>query len=609
VNPDPTREPSRPGDVPEDTVLLAELPAGPADTMPTIGQIGRYALKYRIGAGGLGSVYAADDPLLSRRVAIKTLNLGGEGIGAGLETQARRPFDEMFLHEARAAAQLSHPYIVTVFDAGLGATPGQGAYIAMELLKGKDLRQLLADGWRPTPAQAALIVRRVADALAYAHSKGVVHRDIKPANIFMVGRTQPKVLDFGIASIAHAHDAAGAAVGSPHYMAPEQVRGEPTDRRTDVFSLGAVLYELLCGRRAFEGDSLEAITAAVCEARPRPAHEVAPEVPAALSAIAERAMAKRPDDRTRSARALARELQEWLQGHPEAVQQADDESARPLWRRAAWPLLGLGFVALLGLGVWQRTAETPRASPASGDAAVAPRPEPPRSEAGRLAEPARAARIEAPAERSSTAAIAPAAEPPGAAESLRAAEPSQTTGSRQTAERSQATEAPPAAEASRGAAPSPARAAEPAPIEPALQERAPAAVPAARASEATVGTALARRAEATGGDRSASPSSEPASRAPEAAGESAPAAPATPPVDAAQAAATPARGTLQLAVSPWAQVAVDGKPVGITPPLGQLSLPPGRHTVTLRNSGHAPHTATVTVASDETTVVRYRFGP
>ena len=172
----------------------------------------------------------------------------------------------MFLHEARAAAQPEHPHIVTVFDAGLSP---QGAYIAMELLKGKDLRQLLAEGWRPSPGQAALIIRRVADALAYAHSKGVVHRDIKPANIFMIGRTQPKVLDFGIASIAHARDRGGdAAVGSPHYMAPEQVRGAGTDRRTDVFSLGVVLYELLTGRRAFDGGSLEGIASAVCEHRP-----------------------------------------------------------------------------------------------------------------------------------------------------------------------------------------------------------------------------------------------------------------------------------------------------------------------------------------------------
>jgi serine/threonine protein kinase len=128
----------------------------------------------------------------------------------------------------------------------------------MELLKGRDLRQLRQEGWRATPAQAALIVRRVADALAFAHSKGVIHRDIKPANIFMVGRTQPRVLDFGIARVTHQRDSGQAmnGAGSPYYMSPEQVRKEPGDRRTDVFSLGVVLYELLTDTKPFDGESL-----------------------------------------------------------------------------------------------------------------------------------------------------------------------------------------------------------------------------------------------------------------------------------------------------------------------------------------------------------------
>ncbi|MBA3588783.1 MAG: serine/threonine protein kinase, partial [Methylibium sp.] len=351
--------------------------------MPTIGQIGRYALKYRIGAGGLGTVYAADDPLLSRRVAIKTLNLMPAGSSTPLETAGREPFNEMFLHEARASAQLSHPHIVTVFDAGISP---QGAYITMELLKGKDLRELLAEGWRPSAGQAALIIRRAADALAYAHSKGVVHRDVKPANIFMVGRTQPKVLDFGIASIAHAADI-GAAGGSPHYMAPEQVRSEATDRRTDVFSLGVVLYELLCGRRAFDGDSLEAITRAVREHQPPSARTVAPVVPQALADIAARAMSKRPEDRQRSARVLARELHEWLQLMPEAVQSGEDDNlpAAPRLRRAAVLAATLFGAVLTSVGVWYAVAALPDrpavASQAGGlaapDGAAAVRPSAP----------------------------------------------------------------------------------------------------------------------------------------------------------------------------------------------------------------------------------------
>ncbi len=456
----------------EDTVLMSELPSeAERDPLPTIGQIGRYALKYRIGDGGLGTVYAADDPLLSRRVAIKTLNLMPAGERTPLETDARAPFNEMFLHEARASAQLSHPHIVTVFDAGISQTPGQGAYIAMELLKGKDLRQLMVDGWRPTPGQAALIARRVADALAYAHSKGVVHRDIKPANIFMVGRTQPKVLDFGIASIAQAHDCSIFQGGSPHYMAPEQVRGDATDRRTDVFSLGVVLYELLTGTRAFDGHSLEAITGAVCEHQPAPAHELAPGVPHALSEIAERAMSKRPEDRYRSARALARDLHKWLEEHPQALQAGEDDAGEPrrhdgrllLWSGAALAaLVAIGFVLL------QTSPERPTA----------------------------------PTARSA---------PPDTALPLAAT---------------------------------------------ATPE------PAAAASTAT-------------------------------------AAPAT----------APATGSLQLAISPWAEVLVDGTPVGTAPPINQLTLPVGEHQITLRNSAHAPYTTTVTIERDGGSTLRHRFGP
>ena len=212
--------------------------------MPTIGHIGRYALKYQLGIGGLGTVFAAHDPLLSRLIAVKTLNVQ-------VAEDERESFNTMFINEARAAGGLSHPHIVTVFDAGIS---DQRAYIAMELLKGRDLRQLRQEGWRATPAQAALIVRRVADALAFAHSKGVIHRDIKPANIFMVGRTQPRVLDFGIARVAHRRDGndAHSGAGSPYYMAPEQVRREVSDRRADVFSLGVVLYELLDRREAVQ---------------------------------------------------------------------------------------------------------------------------------------------------------------------------------------------------------------------------------------------------------------------------------------------------------------------------------------------------------------------
>ena len=344
-------------------------PAKHDDQMPTIGHIGRYALKYKIGAGGLGTVYAAHDPLLSRLIAIKTLNLE-------IAPEERDAFNALFLNEARAAGGLSHPHIVTVFDAGVS---DHSAYIAMELLKGRDLRQLRQEGWRPTPTQAATIVRRVADALAYAHSKGVVHRDIKPANIFMVGRTQPRVLDFGIARIAHQHDGAGdVAAGSPYYMAPEQARQQTVDRRADVFSLGVVLYELLTDTKPFRGSTLSEITSAVIEHKPPRADEVDANVPTALAEITARAMEKDPEHRYRSARALSRELRHWLDENANAPDSlpADGVEGTPAKRRTRM----LAIVGGLALGaaaalVWA-TLHRSEPTPAEVVAAVSP-PSPP----------------------------------------------------------------------------------------------------------------------------------------------------------------------------------------------------------------------------------------
>lgn len=300
----------------------------------TIGHIGRYALKQQLGEGGLGTVYAAYDPILSRTIAVKTLHLS-------VADGDRATLDALFLNEARAAAGLNHPNIVTVYDAGLSE---QGVYIAMERLRGRDLRQLLANGWRPDIVQTAQIMRRVCDALSYAHSKGVIHCDIKPANIFMVGRTLPKVVDFGIARVAHGQDIPaleGIVAGSPHYLAPEQLRGETIDRRCDVYALGAVMYELLTHRKAFDGKSLQEIVHAVEHARPLPPHELRPEVPRALSDIAMRAIAHDPAQRYRSARQMSQALKEWLDGEAE-VGADDGAQARQGKRRL--------FVAALAAG-------------------------------------------------------------------------------------------------------------------------------------------------------------------------------------------------------------------------------------------------------------------
>ncbi|MFN3296243.1 serine/threonine-protein kinase [Caldimonas sp.] len=398
----------------------------PPDELPTIGHIGRYALKYRLGEGGLGTVYAAQDPLLSRLVAIKTL-------GLELSAEARERFHSLFLNEARAVASLNHPHIVTVFDAG---TSPQGAYIAMELLKGKDLRQLIKEGWRPRPVEAALIVRRAADALAYAHAKGIVHRDVKPANIFMTGRTQPKVLDFGIARVASQQESGTEddfAAGSPYYMAPEQVRHDPVDRRCDVYSLGVVLYELLSGVRPFRGATLSEIAEAVLHHQPPPVHELNPAVPPALSQIVARAMAKDPEHRYRSARALSRELRHWIEEQADAAEHDETlaaEHRRGRVRRLALAVaagVSAGAALWLGLASWidEPVAAAP---PMAAGPAPAPPPAPAASAVlaagatvaeppapGPVADTAGPEDATAPAQAPSAPAAAPAAVRPAAA--------------------------------------------------------------------------------------------------------------------------------------------------------------------------------------------------
>ncbi|MBK9686195.1 MAG: serine/threonine protein kinase [Betaproteobacteria bacterium] len=502
---------------------------------PTISHIGRYALKGQIGQGGLGQVHEAWDPLLSRTVAVKTLQFD-------LDTPTRLSLDGLFLNEARAAAGLSHPHIVTVFDAGLSA---HGVYIAMERLHGCDLGQRLASGWRPGPLQAAQLVRRVADALAYAHARGVVHCDIKPANIFLNRRDKPKVLDFGIARVTHGHALPaldGLVAGSPHYLAPEQLEGGTVDARTDIHALGVVFYELLTGRKAYGGETLEQITGAVLNSPPVPAHELQPAVSPTLSAIAAKAMARDPAERHASAAEMATELRRWVQRHSAAeparrglgvaagaAAAAAASTPAPARGRRIQGLLGAALLAgaLLVVAVlaWPPESALPGDSPARAPAAAAPAPT-----AGPIGEPA----------------------------------------------------APTAAEDAEAAA-------------------ATEATAATAATEATRATAAAGPVADPATSRAAPLRPRPAAAAPK---------PRPPAADSTVAAAAPlATGALQLAISPWGEVEVDGTPAGTAPPLTRLTLPEGQHTVTVRNADFPPYTTRVQVSADEPATVRHRFAP
>jgi eukaryotic-like serine/threonine-protein kinase len=593
--------------------------------MPTIGHIGRYALKYRIGAGGLGTVYAAHDPLLSRLVAIKTLNLE-------LSPDERQSFNALFLDEARAAGGLSHPHIVTVFDAGVS---DDSAYIAMEMLKGRDLRQLRQEGWRPTPAQAALIVRRVADALAYAHSKGVVHRDVKPANIFMVGRTQPRVLDFGIARVAHRHDvgADDIAAGSPYYMAPEQARNQIVDRRADVFSLGVVLYELLTDRKPFRGSTLGEITQAVLTLDPPLASEVDRKVPLGLAEIAAHAMHKDPEQRYRSARAFSRDLRHWLDDNA-ATQDGELPSATPATTRTKWIRAGLaatliGALALaaawLPRGKPAEVAMAPVApAPAARVALSTPAPVPVTSPAPALAAtptvgvsnatgakttPAAATTITpspttlaAPAVATAATAL-PAANKPVASDVVT----NNNSGSTTPAPTTPAAAAAPPKTSSAGANGTAAKppVAKPVPPKPTAAAAKPAVPPKPADRPAAKPAAVAKAPPAAANRRAADAAAASDAKAATTAGA---AAAATSGATAAGNAASKVNGTLRIAISPWGQVEVNGVPAGTAPPLNQLTLPEGRHQIVIRNGDFPPFRGTVNVTAGQVVSLKHRFG-
>jgi len=573
-------------------VAFAGLVASPTDrVMPTIGHIGRYALKYQLGEGGLGTVFAAHDPLLSRLIAVKTLNVQ-------VADDERESFNTLFLNEARAAGGLSHPHIVTVFDAGIS---DERAYIAMELLKGRDLRQLRQEGWRSTPAQAALIIRRVADALAFAHSKGVIHRDIKPANIFMVGRTQPRVLDFGIARVAHRQDGNDphSGAGSPYYMAPEQVRRESADRRADVFSLGVVLYELLTDIKPFQGESLAEIREAVLHYEPPLASKVEPTVPKALAAIAARAMAKDPEQRFRSARSFARELRQWLDDNPAS---ADGEKTAP--GAAAPPprsrfVLGAVLAAAVAaivaaVATWAVLAPAAPALAEGGAGGVDPRATTSAATDTTIAKTTPALPEGAAAALAGSPAVPPSNDgaTPAAIDSSAVAAATANAALPQPAGTSVAALAP-GAEAA--ALPASAQGVAGTPGAPGVPT--PANAPAALAPTIKPGTAAATAiapGRESAKDRRTREARERDARE----------------RDARIAAnlVAPATGTVRIAISPWGLVEVDGASSGAAPPITELTLAEGRHQIVIRNGDYAPFSTSVNVTAGQTISVRHKFG-
>ena len=364
--------------------------------MDAIRTLGKYELRATLGKGAMGTVYDGWDPAIARRVAIKTVSLPADPDPETAEELAR------FRREAQAAGRLTHPNIVAIYDYG---ETSDLAYIVMEFVDGPTLKAALNNHEGFALSEVQRLMDDVLAGLQYSHDRGVVHRDIKPANIMLTSERRAKIADFGIARIeTSSMTQTGTMLGTPAYMSPEQFTGQVVDARTDVYSAGVVLYQLLTGERPFEG-GLTAIMHKVLNTDPPAPSEIAVTVPSSMDAVVRRAMAKRPDDRYPSAAAFAEAIRGAVTASPPVA--GDDEDAtfvapaRPAARArsAARPvppdksapvpdpasgrsrvpalLIGAGIAALLGLGaggwfLFGTSTETP--SPPLASVVVARKP-------------------------------------------------------------------------------------------------------------------------------------------------------------------------------------------------------------------------------------------
>jgi serine/threonine protein kinase len=267
--------------------------------------VGRYEIDAELGRGAMGVVYRARDPRIDRTVAIKTVSL------LGLAPDAEQEYRGRFVVEARAAGRLSHSRIVTIFDVAEDRYT-QTPYIVMEYVSGRSLEDVLCTENGALPLDTALqVTQELAEALDYAHAQGIVHRDVKPSNIIVAEDGHPKIADFGIAKL-NALDLpqTGRTLGTPAYMSPEQLRGDPVDGRSDLFSLGVILYRLLTGHRPFQGNSVLTISFKVVNSDPLRATAFNSELPPELDHVIARAIAKNPAQRYQTGIEMALDLQD-----------------------------------------------------------------------------------------------------------------------------------------------------------------------------------------------------------------------------------------------------------------------------------------------------------
>ena len=367
-------------------------------------RVGRYEILSEIGRGAMGRVYQARDPEIDRLVAIKVMVLE-----AGLDEAQVEEWRRRFEREGRAAGRLSHPGIVAIYD--VGEDVGR-PYLVMELVRGRTLEQVVRTEGPLPLARAVAIVEQAAQALDSAHAQGIVHRDVKPANLLLTDSGVVKISDFGIARLAGTElTSAGHVWGTPSYMSPEQVMGRPLDGRSDLFSLGTVLYELLSGEKPFPGETVNSIAYRIVHEEPTPLRRLNPAVPPPLAACVARALSKDPTRRHARMADFAADLKPSMApGRPTAgsVTTAKRSNtlrrpARSGRRRQRWPWLAAGGVALAGLLLAlplrpRQVPPTPSPATVAPVPAAAP-PSPASEEESRRAEEERLARERAQLEQ------------------------------------------------------------------------------------------------------------------------------------------------------------------------------------------------------------------
>jgi len=313
-------------------------------------EYGRYRIQKELGKGNMGVVYLALDPQIERPVALKVLRE---------DRMVSEDFVLRFVKEAKAIGRLSHPNIVTVYDVGQDHNT---IYIAMEYLEGKPFDEVIS-GSRLEMEQIIDIGVQVAETLEYAHKKKIIHRDIKPSNIILTNEGRVKLTDFGIARIEDPsvlqQTQAGEILGTPVYMSPEQAMGSPIDGRADLYSLGVILYELIAGRRPFNGSNITAILGAILQDTPEPPAQIDPFIPQSLSDLVMKSLSRNPDDRFQTGADMALALNAERGGGAQGTseERKPEKKAKPkiIWMAAIFMVL---VVAMGGWYLWETKMKT-----------------------------------------------------------------------------------------------------------------------------------------------------------------------------------------------------------------------------------------------------------